>query len=96
MVVLGSEGREKPARLYTHGYVEISKLMATAPKLVRMPAPRIDADLKAFCDEVLVPMLVRDALEDIRRENQLASERATVGNSEPFAVRTASDERGNV
>jgi hypothetical protein len=67
--------------------------MATAPKLVRMPGPRIDADLKAFCDEVLVPMLVRDALEDIKRENQLASDRATVGNSNSVAVRSASEER---
>ncbi len=32
----------------------------------------IDPDLKEFLDSVLVPMLVREALDDIRAENVLA------------------------
>jgi hypothetical protein len=29
----------------------------------------MDADLKAFLDEVVIPILIREALEDVRREN---------------------------
>ena len=36
-------------------------------------APKIEPDLKEFIDEVLVPMLVRDALREIQQENRLAS-----------------------
>jgi hypothetical protein len=45
--------------------------MATAPKIVKM-RPVIDPDLKAFLDEVLVPMLVRDALKDIAEQEKIA------------------------
>lgn len=34
--------------------------------------PSIEPDLREFIDEVLVPMLVRDALKDIRTETELA------------------------
>jgi hypothetical protein len=47
--------------------------MATATKLVKMPSPRIDPALKEFIDEILVPILVRDALKELLSENQIAS-----------------------
>jgi hypothetical protein len=40
--------------------------------LVRFPrreSVQLDSDLKAFLDEVVIPMLIREAVEDIRREN---------------------------
>jgi hypothetical protein len=46
-----------------------------------MPAPRIEPDLKAFLDEVLVPMLVHDALQELSSENHLAPESSTVAES---------------
>ena len=42
--------------------------MASAAKLVRMK-PAIEPELKAFLDDVLIPMLVRDAMKDIASEN---------------------------
>jgi len=38
----------------------------------------LDADLKAFLDEVVVPILVREAVEDIRRENLVELEAQSV------------------
>lgn len=52
--------------------------MATASKLVKI-APAIEPELKALIDEVLVPILVKGALSEIRAEKTLAP------NSEPMA-----------
>jgi len=41
-------------------------------KLAIFEAPKIEPDLKEFIDEVLVPMLVRDALRELSAENHLA------------------------
>ena len=41
----------------------------------------IEPNLKEFIDEVLVPMLVRDALREIREENRVASALASVAES---------------
>jgi hypothetical protein len=43
--------------------------MATATKLVKMKSA-IEPELKAFLDEVLVPMLVRDGLKDLAAEGR--------------------------
>lgn len=64
--------------------------MASAPKLVRM-RPEIDLDLKAFIDDLLVPMLVRDALKDIAAENVLAPEPSLMANSPSTALRSAEE-----
>lgn len=46
-----------------------------------LSASTIEPDLREFIDDVLVPMLVRDALREIREENRLASTRAAVAKS---------------
>jgi len=49
--------------------------------LVRFPRRepvQLDADLKAFLDEVVIPMLIREAVEDIRRENLVELEARSV------------------
>lgn len=46
--------------------------MAALPKLAMMPGPAIDPELKEFIDECLVPMLVRDALAELRNEIHIA------------------------
>jgi hypothetical protein len=51
--------------------------------------PAIDPDLKAFIDDLLVPMLVRDALKDIATENFLAPERSLMANSPSTDLRSA-------
>lgn len=38
----------------------------------------MDADLKAFLDEVVIPMLIREAVEEIRRENLVEAEALSV------------------
>ena len=42
------------------------------------PAPNIEPELKEFIDTLLVPMLVRDALHDLAKENRLASAETSV------------------
>lgn len=68
--------------------------MASAPKLARMQAAAIEPDLKAFLDEVLVPMLVRDALRELAAENTLASVKPAVAHSRSTSLRgrSASEE----
>lgn len=49
--------------------------------LVRFPrreSVQMDADLKAFLDEVIIPILIREAVEDIRRENLVELEARSV------------------
>ncbi len=49
--------------------------------LVRFPRRepvQLDADLKAFLDEVVIPILIREAVEDIRRENLVELEARSV------------------
>lgn len=49
--------------------------------LVRFPRRQpvqLDADLKAFLDEVVIPMLIREAVEDIGRENLVELEARSV------------------
>jgi|HubBroStandDraft_6_1064221.scaffolds.fasta_scaffold190033_4 hypothetical protein len=46
--------------------------MSSSKKLVALPYPELEPELREFIDEVLVPMLVSDALKDISAENQLA------------------------
>jgi hypothetical protein len=41
----------------------------------------IDPDLKEFLNEVLVPMLVRDALKDISEQKKIAEQRRIMANS---------------
>jgi hypothetical protein len=40
----------------------------------------MDADLKAFLDEVIIPTLIRDALEEIKSENSVELEGPGVEN----------------
>jgi hypothetical protein len=42
--------------------------MATASKLATMPGRAIEPTLKEFIDEVLVPMLVREAMRAIQKK----------------------------
>ena len=62
--------------------------MASVTKHVRMmpPAPAIEPDLKKFIDEVLVPMLVRDALREVAGEIYVACQTSTNAQSEPERV----------
>jgi hypothetical protein len=49
--------------------------------LVRFPRRepvQLDADLKAFLDEVVIPTLIREAVEDMRRENLVELEARSV------------------
>jgi hypothetical protein len=46
--------------------------MSSSKKLVALPCPELEPELRVFIDEVLLPMLVRDALNDMSAENQLA------------------------
>jgi hypothetical protein len=64
--------------------------MATAAKLVRMK-PVIEPELKAFLDEVLVPMLVADALRDVANENALALAPYPVAHSPATSFRGAGE-----
>ena len=66
--------------------------MATAPKIVKIK-PAIEPEVKEFIDEVLVPMLVRDALSDFAAEKALASSARTVANSASTALRGAEEIR---
>jgi len=54
--------------------------MATAAKLVTMK-PVIEPELKSFLDEVLIPMLVADAVRDLKIENALALECLSMAHS---------------
>jgi hypothetical protein len=42
--------------------------MAPASKLATIPGHAIEPTLKQFIDEVLVPMLVRDAVRDLQKK----------------------------
>lgn len=46
--------------------------MFTNKKLASIPGSEIEPELREFIDEVLMPMLVRDALREIAEENRLA------------------------
>ena len=49
--------------------------------LVRFPRRepvQLDADLKAFLDEVIIPTLIRDALEEMKSENLVELETRSV------------------
>ena len=46
--------------------------MAAKTNLVALPRPEIEPELREFIDQVLVPILVRDALQKLSVENQLA------------------------
>lgn len=53
----------------------------TQGTLVRFPRRepvQLGADLKAFLDEVVIPILIREAVEDIRRENLVELEARSV------------------
>jgi len=56
-----------------------------ASPLAKLPSatsrPAITPELKEFIDTLLVPMLVRDALFDFRKENHLASAETPVARS---------------
>jgi hypothetical protein len=49
---------------------------------LRKPRTAIEPGLKAFIDDLLVPMLVRDAMRDLRAENRLAPEKLAVAKSQ--------------
>lgn len=55
--------------------------MTASKKLVRFPSAEIEPELREFVDEVLVPILVRDALRDLAEEIRLASAGLAVANS---------------
>jgi len=58
-----------------------SKSERSQGTLVRFPQRepvQMDADLKAFLDEVVIPMLIREAVEEIRRENLVEAEALSV------------------
>ena len=55
--------------------------MATASKVVSIVGPAIEPDLKEFIDEVLVPMLVRDAVQEIKNQIHIAPATMTVAQS---------------
>jgi hypothetical protein len=55
--------------------------MPTIKKLAVLPRPEIEAELREFIDDVLVPMLVADALREIQEENRLAPALAAVAQS---------------
>jgi hypothetical protein len=50
-------------------------------KLVTLPYPEIDSNVRDFVDEVLVPMLVRDALRELSDEIHLAPALSVVAKS---------------
>lgn len=60
--------------------------MSASHKVATIRPPSISPDLKSFLDEVLVPMLVRDALKEIAAENSLASASMPVAHSRPSAL----------
>jgi hypothetical protein len=47
-------------------------------KLVTLPNPSLESELREFIDEVLVPILVREAVRDLLEENRLACTGSTV------------------
>jgi hypothetical protein len=55
--------------------------MPAQTKLAVLPRPEIEPDLREFIDQVLVPILVRDALQKLSAENLLASVPALDGKS---------------
>jgi hypothetical protein len=55
--------------------------MAPKNKLVPLPRLEIEPELREFIDELLVPLLLQDALRELARENQLARARANDGKS---------------
>ncbi len=65
--------------------------MSATNKLATIRPPSISPDLKHFIDEVLVPMLVRDALKEIAPENVLPPSAPRVVDSRPTAHRSASE-----
>ena len=65
--------------------------MTTVTKVVKVP-PVIDpGGRRALVDEVLVPMLVRDALNDLAAENSLVLKLPRVAHSTPTALRGAEE-----
>jgi hypothetical protein len=55
--------------------------MPSSKKLITLPIHEIEPDLLAFLDEVLVPMLVRDAVREISDEIRLAPALSVVAQS---------------
>jgi hypothetical protein len=50
-------------------------------KSVVLPCPSIDSELREFLDDVLIPILVRDAVRELSSQNQLAPALLSVGKS---------------
>jgi hypothetical protein len=50
----------------------------TLIKFPRRKAVQLDAELKAFLDEIVIPILIRDAMEEIRKENLVEFETRSV------------------
>jgi hypothetical protein len=65
--------------------------MSATNKVAPIRPPSISPDLKSFLDEVLVPMLVRDALKEMASENILSPAALRVVDSRPTAHRSASE-----
>jgi len=65
--------------------------MSATSKIATIRPPSISPDLKSFLDEVLIPMLVRDALKEIAAENVLPPAAPRVVDSRPNAHRSASE-----
>jgi hypothetical protein len=55
--------------------------MSVSKKSAALSCVPIEPELREFIDDVLVPMLVRDALRQIAEENRLASTQAVVAQS---------------
>jgi len=55
--------------------------MSSSKKLIALPCPELEPELREFIDDVLVPMLVRDALKELAPEIPLASVSAEVRES---------------
>jgi hypothetical protein len=64
--------------------------MASAAKLVEIK-PTIEPELREFLDSVLVPMLVRDAISDLAKENLLAFAPGAVAHSPATALCSAEE-----
>lgn len=64
--------------------------MPSTAKLVKMSLA-IEPELKAFLDEVLIPMLVRDALKDLAAESALASGKPSVAHSSSTVLHSAQE-----
>lgn len=55
--------------------------MLNSKKLAALQRAEIEPELREFIDDVLVPMLVRDALREIQEEKRLASTLTPVAES---------------